>query len=754
MPNTGRYSLLAMIDLNRAGSRYSAQLADGREAEVFLLNNPSLNQSIVNADPKFWVKRFRTAMLVTHPNCRKILAMDDRISPNFIAQEPRSGRSFGRIINSRSIDEPLLRQFAKASLEVLMASVAVELTTGGLVSQSIYLDANNRWVFDITGLHSPAIDRGVVSPFDTALLAPECRNWSAGELTLFEHDTSADLFSLGMMLALMVRSGSLEKTSFGARVLELTKPCLVDDPVLRPSLAHLYQNLFASAMTAASAIEATAAGISFDAAASATVDTDVVIAPTPGLLVPGTQLGRYRIEEKLGEGAMGAVYRATDAVGQSQVAIKVMNREVTRDSISARRFAKEARMLARANNPYVANLFDVNIESATPYMAVELVEGGTLGSRLTGRAMNDHLAVTLIADTVRGLAIAHRRGIVHRDYKPDNILLTTEGAQWLERLYTHATPIDDGESEGAPPTTQQVPQGSIFAKVSDFGLARAAQQTESMSMTREGALLGTPLYMSPEQCRGETATQASDVYSVGITLFQLLCGRPPFESDSQVGVINKHCNEPPPSLKQLQPDLPEILVQIVEKCLAKNADARYESAEQLLEDLDNYLRGEPTSLRLHPPILATQDRESLTFEHQWQMQSSPNQLWPYISNTDRVNHAMGLPAVQYSIRHDPIEGTQRFAEAKIAGQRIRWLEHPYEWIEGRRLSVLREFTHGPFIWFVNVVELIPSPGVAHLSNRRLPSNLGTGLASKLPSCNSGKSPAKTLVRPIAMSTSI
>jgi eukaryotic-like serine/threonine-protein kinase len=507
------------------------------------------------------------------------------------------------------------------------------------------------------------------------------------------------------LLVRLIQAGELEGTPFGVTVLKSIDDCLAPDPASRPSFSELLSRFFPPIPHTNPSFDATMDSSQVnspsDASHSATLNAEMEIAAAPGLLIAGEQLGRYRIENKLGEGAMGAVYRAVDIVDSTQVAIKVMNRHATQDSITARRFAKEARLLAKANNPYVANLFEVSSEPPTPYMAVELVDGGSLSSLVNGQPLNPHVAVAFITDTVRGLAVAHRRGIVHRDYKPDNILLTRAAVDWIAENQASIRDCD------ACPST---PVGIIFAKVSDFGLARTDQQSESLAMTRDGALMGTPLYMSPEQCRGEPAMQTSDVYSIGVTLFQLLNGRPPFESDSQVGVINKHCSEPPPSLQQLQPRLPEVLVRIVEKCLAKNPDARYANAEDLLEDLESFLRGTPTSLGLHPPVLSTDDPETLRFEHQWDFISSPAQLWPFVSNTDRVNHAIGLPAVTYTVRQDPVYGTQRFAETKIAGQRIRWLEHPYEWVEGKRLSVLREFTHGPFIWFVNIVELRPATG--------------------------------------------
>ncbi|MCC6507926.1 MAG: hypothetical protein IT423_02385, partial [Pirellulaceae bacterium] len=184
-------------------------------------------------------------------------------------------------------------------------------------------------------------------------------------------------------------------------------------------------------------------------------------------------------------------------------------------------------------------------------------------------------------------------------------------------------------------------------------------------------------------------------------------GRTPFQADSNVALMAMHANEPPPALKNWRSDLPESIELVVDKCLAKNPDTRYSHGRELLLDLENLLRGQPTSIGLHPPLIARRGDHVLTFEHTWDLRSSPAALWPYVSHTDRVNHAIGLTAVNYTTHNDPVHGVQRTAEAMIAGQRIRWQEHPYEWIEGKRLSVLREFIQGPFDWFVNIVQLHP-----------------------------------------------
>lgn len=720
MPLTGQYSLFKMIELNRVGSRYAGVLGIDREAEIFLLNTRSISESSGDGGVQFWLDRFRLAAFITDSHCRQVMAFYAEQSPPIVAFEIVHGTALCDLANENLTEEDL-ETLTKSLLYSLRACESIGLSLGGLTMKSVFRTHEDRWLVDVSGLISLATVQDRVLAKEQALLAPECKTLKRDSI-LAESDSAAAIYNVAILLQQVTDTAMLGDTRFGSKLRAALQLCLLTDPVARPRLADLCGELFvpSEAITIRSGSASRSSVPGDDEATTDIVDaqvgsgprsdasaktTPIPVAelagktvPLPGILRPGDTLGRYKIGDKLGEGAMGAVYRAIDATNGAEVAIKVMSRQVTKDSITARRFAKEARLLARANNPYVANLYEVNTECDTPYMAVELIEGGTLKSILKyGSPMDERLALTLLTDTARGLAIAHARGIVHRDFKPDNILLTRAAIEWM----ADHRPYQSEAEQDSPPI------GRIYAKVADFGLARAAQQSESMAVTREGTLLGTPLYMSPEQCRGEAVGLASDVYSVGVTLFQMLVGKPPFESDSQVGVINKHCNEPVPSLKQLRPQISDVLVQLVEKCLAKNPNARYANAEELLVDLENILRGEPTSLGLHPPILAQNDPNVMRFEHSWELQSSPSQLWPYVSNTDRVNHAIGLPAVTYTTRQDTVHGLQRFAETKVAGQRIRWLEHPYEWIEGRRLSVLREFTHGPFNWFVNTVELFP-----------------------------------------------
>ncbi len=420
----------------------------------------------------------------------------------------------------------------------------------------------------------------------------------------------------------------------------------------------------------------------------------VDIAPAHQLAV-ASRLGRFLIERKLGEGGMGAVYQARDLAGGQLVAVKVLSETLAKNPRALRRFAKEARLLALARSPYVANLVEAHLDGDTCYFVSECVEGGSLGDwLLPDQPLPVDLSLALLVDAARGLSLAHDRGIVHRDIKPDNILLTSSGRELLDNWRSQRS-----ATNALPPAT------TVLAKLADFGIARTEHQTESLAMTAENALLGTPQYMAPEQCMGSQVDPRADVYSLGITLYRLLAGRVPFQADSNLQLMSMHANDAPPAMRQFAPDVPEAIVQVIDKCLAKNPNARYNHARELLIDLENLLRGQPTSIGLHPTMIDQDNELALTFEHSWDLQSSPEKLWPYTSHTDRVNHAMGLSSVDYVIQSDPVMGVSRIASTTVLGQRLQWREHPYEWIEGKRLSVLREFSVGPFEWFVNIVEL-------------------------------------------------
>jgi class 3 adenylate cyclase len=319
----------------------------------------------------------------------------------------------------------------------------------------------------------------------------------------------------------------------------------------------------------------------------------------------------------------------------------------------------------------------------------------------TLKRLDEPTALAIMADVARGLAVAHDRGIVHRDIKPENILLIEA-----------ETDLMNGSPDGEADTVEAPPPGSRpRVKLSDFGVARQVDQSESLSLTQAGSILGTPLYMAPEQCAGsETVGPAADVYALGATLFHMLAGRPPFEAASTLGLIAKHQNEPPPSLRDRNESVSEAVDQVVAKALAKRPEQRYADAGEMLLDLERLLRGEPTGIGVHPKLPDCEPGSLVQFDFRWELQSEARQLWPHVSNTERLNRALGLPAIPFTTEYDPVDGVRRYGEIKTAGLAMKWREQPYEWVEGRRMGVVREFSGGPFRWFVSMVELTPRAG--------------------------------------------
>jgi serine/threonine protein kinase/class 3 adenylate cyclase len=401
----------------------------------------------------------------------------------------------------------------------------------------------------------------------------------------------------------------------------------------------------------------------------------------------GDLLGPYRIEEKIGEGGMGAVYRASDLASGTPVAIKVLSRLKLKPN-SMTRFRKEARLLAAVRNPYVANLIAVNEEGDFTYLVLEYIDGHDLKQLLkTSGPLDQQRALAIASDVARALIDAHEQGIIHRDIKPDNILVLSD---------------------------------SSSVKLTDFGIARHIDQSESLAVTQAGSMLGTPIYMSPEQCRAtaDVSTQ-SDVYSLGITLYEMVAGRPPFLSDDPMQLATMHCFETPPPPSNFNPLVSDDVSAILQKCLAKRPEDRYADAAHLLRDLDRCLRGEPSAIELHPLLPACDSQTVFDATFQWTLQSPPESLWHYVANTERLNRAIGLPAVNYETDVDAQGRVRRFGSFHLGILKIRWQEHPFEWVEGKRMGVLRQFDGGPFKWFLSTVELERMPDNRTLLRHRI-----------------------------------
>ena len=272
----------------------------------------------------------------------------------------------------------------------------------------------------------------------------------------------------------------------------------------------------------------------------------------------GTTLsGRYRLEARIGAGGMSTVYRALDETLQRPVAIKLMNREVASDSDQLERFRREARAVAQLTHPHIVGVIDAGEDLdptyPRPYIVFEYVEGETLKERIRrmGRLPINE-AVAYAIEIARALGAAHARHIVHRDVKPQNVLIDEEGS----------------------------------AKVTDFGIARTLDEE---GLTADGRVLGTTDYVSPEQALGQRVTGQSDLYSLGVVLYEMLTGEVPFKGDNQVAVAMKHVREQLPDVQAKRPEVSAALAAVVDNATAKDPKDRYANDAELIADLEDAL---------------------------------------------------------------------------------------------------------------------------------------------------------------------
>jgi len=270
---------------------------------------------------------------------------------------------------------------------------------------------------------------------------------------------------------------------------------------------------------------------------------------SPPTLV-GSRLGKFRIVGVLGRGGMGVVYEAEDTILQRPVALKLLPMVLLGgDPKSLERFLLEARSAARLNHPNVVSIYEVGREGQVYYIALELVRGGSADQYLAHYGpMWPQDATRAVMDCAKALTVAHAQNIIHRDIKPSNLI----------RLASN---------------------GSV--KLSDFGLAKVA----GAAVSSTHSVVGTPQYMSPEQCRNEALDGRADIYSLGATYFCLLTGRPPYDGDSPPQAMYKHCYEPLPDVRAEFPHIPEGCWQVIERAMAKDRQYRIQTPEALLAEL-------------------------------------------------------------------------------------------------------------------------------------------------------------------------
>ena len=560
---------------------------------------------------------------------------------------------------------------------------------------------------------------------------------SAGDLTA---NPAADLYSLGTLLAWLLsgQRDQIHREPSGADLTDasslgdLVRALLADDPSERPTAREVQERLgeLLNPMDATGNWVMPSEGLSQSSLLAQPARAESIVdgfgAGTIILDKGVPRLGRYRLLEKLGEGGQGVVHRAEDPADGSIVAIKILRTDRVDNPAVLRRFRKEARLMAEANNPHVVNLLEFNEDDGIPFMVLEFVAGESLGHLLAQRArLEETEALSFMATVARGLLEAHERGIVHRDIKPSNILLLdpprpaageiTEQDSFALNRGRESGFIDTANSKGVKLSTTvdgttDLATAGPLVKITDFGLARHVVDTESLALTAAGALLGTPHYMAPEQWTGRAVDPRTDVYAMGATLFHLLAGRPPFTAETRDELCSQHCNNAPPRLMSLALGVSEAAERIVERALRKQPEDRYYDAGAMLRDIEAVLHGQPSDLAIHPRLPACSAHPALEFEFRWELDSTPRQLWPLVTNTDRLDRAIGFLPVKYKTSYEPGRGVRTFAEGRKAGMTEIGEEHPYEWIEPRRMSVLREYSQGPFRWLVSVVELTPRTG--------------------------------------------
>jgi len=279
---------------------------------------------------------------------------------------------------------------------------------------------------------------------------------------------------------------------------------------------------------------------------------------------PSRRLAKYVLLEQIGIGGMGQVYRAWDSALNRAVAVKVLRTDTSLDDFQ--RFEREAQTAAALSHPNIAAVYDVGEQGGRHYIAMQYIDGATLaGARLAPRRAAEHVRTIASA-----LHAAHRAGIVHRDVKPGNLM--TDRA------------------------------GRIF--IMDFGIARPIRGKSTI--TQDGIAVGTPSYMSPEQARGYDTAGSTDIYSLGATLYELLCGRPPYEAPTPIDTLTKVLSEPPTRLCAVNRSVPPELELVVGRCMEREPGKRYADAQALADDLDRFLRGEPVLAR--PPTMSTRVR--------------------------------------------------------------------------------------------------------------------------------------------------
>ena len=398
----------------------------------------------------------------------------------------------------------------------------------------------------------------------------------------------------------------------------------------------------------------------------------------------------YDLVRAIGRGGMGVVWEAIEHRFDRRVAVKV---QVAHHSAAAAKdeLWAEAFVAARIGDPGIVRVLDVGITlDEHPYYSMELVDGTDLAGVIADGALAPSAAVAIAADIARAAAAAHEHGVIHRDLKPRNVIIDSTGR----------------------------------ARVLDFGIAF---NVNAGADRYAGMLAGSPSYMAPEQARGLAVTPQTDIFAIGVMLHEMLTGERPFAGVSRETLLEAITTTQPPVPSVKNPKVHADLDAVVTRCLAKAPEGRFVTARALFETLRAIAEGRPVdagptsigrtrSVGLHkpstmpPPDRPRRDEAKKHVSFSWRLASSPESLWPFVSNTDRFNKAIGQAAVAFTDELNPTGGAIRTGEMRVMGMAMRWREYPFEWVKDQEHSVFRWYRSGPLSALWNRVRLVPLEG--------------------------------------------
>ncbi|MBK9925588.1 MAG: serine/threonine protein kinase [Anaerolineales bacterium] len=285
-----------------------------------------------------------------------------------------------------------------------------------------------------------------------------------------------------------------------------------------------------------------------------------------------TNIGRYEIKKELGRGGMATVYHAFDTSFNREVAIKILPREFLHNPQFLDRFQREVKTIAQLEHPAIVPVYDVGEHDGIPYFVMRYMPGGSLSDMIKKGRFSPEDTARIVERLASALSYAHRKGVIHRDLKPDNILFNEDA----------------------------------YPFISDFGIAKIS---ESQTNLTGSGIIGTPAYMSPEQATGDALDHRSDVYGLGVIVYQMLTGQQPYNADTPMGVAIKHVTDPVPDIRLIASDLSEELADVMKKVLAKNRDERYSSAVEFARALNQVVFGSPGAIQESSPTIRLIEKE-------------------------------------------------------------------------------------------------------------------------------------------------